>query len=61
MSVLKPKIAYTREEAAEATGMSVYKVRAAINDSILPAKKLGRDIVILHDDLTAWVNSWEVA
>lgn len=55
------KIAYTREEAADAAGVSVYKVRAAIRDSILPAKKNGKDIVILAADLREWVDGWEAA
>ena len=62
MTSLAPqKIAYTREEAAAALGISVYKVAAAVRDNTLPAKRNGKDILIAGTDLIDWFNSWETA
>lgn len=60
MSV-ETKRGYTREEAAEYAGISVYKIRTAIRDNHLIAKQVGKDIIVLRDDLDQWIDSWDVA
>nr|DAL17842.1 MAG TPA_asm: helix-turn-helix domain protein [Caudoviricetes sp.] len=55
------KISYTREQAAEATGLSIYKVKGAIRDGFLPATQHGKDWIVFHDDLVAWARSGKPA
>lgn len=53
MSVEKPKIAYTLEEAAEATGMSVAVLRRAHDDGRLPFRYVTSKPLIRAADLDA--------
>ena len=53
------KRAFTREEAAEYTGLSVYKIRGAIRDNRLPARRDGKDVLVLREDLDALLESME--
>lgn len=61
MSLEVTKRGYTREEAAEYAGVSLWKVADAVRSNTLPAKRNGRDIVVLREDLDTWIDSWEVA
>jgi excisionase family DNA binding protein len=52
------KLAYTVQEAAEATSMSVSLIRQLIRDNKLPARRQGsKMILILADDLRAYLDS----
>jgi len=53
-------IAYTREDAARAVGLSHDEIDRAIRAGELEARKRGRRVVILHADLEAWVKSFDV-
>ena len=51
------KIAYTVQEAAEATGLSVSTIRAMIRENRLPARQYGTKILIAADDLRAFIDT----
>jgi excisionase family DNA binding protein len=51
------RVAYTVAEAAEAAGLHHVKVREAIKMGRLPARRVGKPIVILAADLAAWLES----
>lgn len=51
------KIAYSIEEAAEATGYSTYTIRAALKNNDLVARYANTKAVILATELTAWLES----
>ena len=58
------KRAFTREEAAVYTGLSIYKIKAAIRENRLPAYRetpTSKDILVRREDLDDWINSWGVA
>lgn len=63
------KLAFTREEAATACGVSLRTIIRAINTGALKAKRSSRDddgnptgkYLILADDLRAWLDSLEAA
>jgi excisionase family DNA binding protein len=44
-------------DAAASTSLSEYEIRNAINSGHLEARRLGRRIVILTDDLKAWLEA----
>ena len=48
-------LAYSVEAAAVASAASKSVLRAAISAGDLPARKRGRRLVILADDLQAWL------
>lgn len=48
-------------DAAAITGLSEYEIRKAINKGELPARRRGVRIVILRDDLSAWLRSLPLA
>lgn len=53
-------LAYTIEEAAAATGVSTSTIRKAINtinETPLRAKRVGKKLLIMHDDLVRWLES----
>lgn len=52
---------FSREDAAAYAGISVYRIRAAIRDNRLPAKKHGKDILVLREDLDAYIDAMEPA
>lgn len=52
-----PKISYTRSEAAAVTGISLNAIKEAVSTGSLPAKRKGREWIILADDLRNWVAS----
>jgi excisionase family DNA binding protein len=47
----KPKIAYSVQEAAQETSLSVPYLRNEIRDGNLKATRRGVRVLILHDDL----------
>lgn len=51
------KIAYSVQEASEATSMSVSMIRQLIRESKLPARRQGTKILISGDDLKAYIES----
>lgn len=51
------KISYTRLEAAAVTGISLHAIKEAVSNGTLPAKRKGREWIILADDLRNWVAS----
>ncbi|MFG6446471.1 helix-turn-helix domain-containing protein [Microbacterium sp. P07] len=55
------KNGFTRDQAAEYTGLSIYKIKTAIRDNTLPARQHGKDIIILRGDLDLWMKTWPVA
>ena len=48
-------------DVAALTSLSEYEIRNAINKGDLPARKVGRRLVILTDDLRAWLEALEPA
>lgn len=55
------KRAFTREEAADYTGLSIWKIKLAIRNHDLPAKRHGKDVLVLREDLDALIEAMEVA
>lgn len=53
--------AFSREDAAVYAGVSVYKIKIAIRENRLPAKKHGKDILVLREDLDAFIDEMEAA
>lgn len=56
---LKPKLAYSIPEAAEAVGLSVASIRRAIDEGRLPVHyppPLNKPVV-LYKNLTAWLET----
>lgn len=58
-----PPVAYTVRDAAAAAGVSTDVIRRAIHSTgadgeipPLPARRLGRRLLIRHEDLAAWVD-----
>lgn len=52
---------FSREQAADYCGLSIYKVAIAIRQDTLPARRHGKDIVIFREDLDAWMDGWASA
>lgn len=50
-----PKLGYTIEEAAAASGASINCVRTAVSDGSLPSKMIGNKWIISLDELKAWI------
>ena len=48
-------------DAAALTSLSEFEVRKAINSGALPARKVGRRLVILTEDLRRWLDALELA
>lgn len=59
------EISMSIRQAADATGLSDYKIREAINlypkAGGLPAKYVGSKLIIKTDDLEAWIDKLEDA
>ena len=53
----KKKLAYTYEEAAEATGVSARSLRRYVERGELAAKYIATKPVILASELEAWLES----
>lgn len=51
-------IAYSRETAAEASSFSKDEIDRAIRAGALKAREKGRRVVILREDLEAWLHSF---
>ena len=51
----KNKVAYSVKEAARETSLSVPHLRNEIRDKNLKASRIGRRVLILHDDLEAYL------
>lgn len=49
--------AWSVSEIAQATGVSIGFVRKQIHAGALSARKLGRRVVVLDEDLRAWLNT----
>ena len=60
-SDLRIKRGFTREQASDYCGISFYKIADAVRSNRLPAKRLGKDIVVLREDLDAWIETWDDA
>ena len=43
------------KQAAEMTGCSKSFIYKLINEGLLPAKKIGRKIVVLEEELNTWI------
>lgn len=56
-AAILPRISYTPEEAANATGFSRTRIFNAIRDRELTARKDGRATVIEISELVRWVRS----
>lgn len=50
---MNAKRGFTREEAAEYTGLSIYKIQKAIRNNDLPARRMGKDVIVFREDLDA--------
>ena len=48
-------------DAAALTSLSEFEVRKAINSGDLTARKVGRRLVILTEDLRKWLDALELA
>jgi excisionase family DNA binding protein len=46
-----PKLQYSREEAAELLGISLRTLDRLIAEKTLPARRIGRRVLITHDTL----------
>lgn len=55
----REKRGYTREQAAHYVGVSVYKIQDAIRQAQLPAKRHGKDVIVLLEDLDEWLDQLE--
>jgi excisionase family DNA binding protein len=55
------KRGFTREEAADYVGVSFYKIAAAIRENRLPAKRHGKDVIVLREDLDAFIDQMNAA
>ncbi len=65
MSALDGRLAYSRDEAAQACGVSLDTIRRAINSGKLRAKRLGKDgggkYVVTAKSLAEWLEQLEDA
>jgi len=52
------KMLLSLDEGAALSGLSAARLRAAIRDGRLPARRIGRGFKIRADDLRAWTNSF---
>jgi excisionase family DNA binding protein len=52
-------ISISVRDAAALTSISEYEIRAAINKGHLKARRLGRRLLILTDDVRAWLDTLE--
>jgi hypothetical protein len=50
-------IAYDYQGAADATGVSVFKIKTAVRENRIAAKYWGKDVLIPHDELVRFVES----
>ncbi|MEV7768326.1 helix-turn-helix domain-containing protein [Microbacterium sp. NPDC086615] len=55
------KRGFSREQAADYCGVSIYKVAIAVRQNTLPARRHGKDTIIFREDLDAWMDGWEIA
>lgn len=55
------KHGHTRAEAADYCGIGLDKIKKAIRDYHLPAKRHGKNVVLLREDLDEWIDSWLTA
>ena len=51
------KISYTAEEASAATGLKARKFYDAMNNFELAFLEVGRNKIIMHDELVRWLNT----
>lgn len=58
---IKVKRGFTRQEAADYVGVSFWKIADAIRENRLPARRHGKDIIVLREDLDAFLDSMAVA
>lgn len=57
MSVEKPKLSYTLDEAAEATGYAVHTLRRLHNEGLLPFRYVTSKPVIKAEDIAALLDN----
>lgn len=57
--VFKWKRGFSRDQAADYCGVSVYKVAMAVRHNVLPARRLGKDVVVFREDLDRWMDGWQ--
>jgi excisionase family DNA binding protein len=57
MVPLAERLSLSPEEASALTGIGLTSIREAIRSGHLKAKKLGRRVMILMDDLKAWLKA----
>ncbi|MEX8031709.1 helix-turn-helix domain-containing protein [Microbacterium sp. 20-116] len=57
--VSKWKRGFSRDQAADYCGVSVYKVAMAVRHNVLPARRLGKDVVVFREDLDRWMDGWQ--
>lgn len=50
-------VSYDYEGAAAATGMAVSKIRARVREGRIAVKYDGKDVLIEHDELKAYVSA----
>jgi excisionase family DNA binding protein len=55
-----PRLSYTPDDAAEATGVSRTRIFMAIRDRELTARKAGKSTVIEAEELRRWLQSLPV-
>lgn len=58
------KRGFTREEAAQYAGVSIYKIKTAIRENKLIARKdseKSKDVIVFREDLDAFMDEWAVA
>jgi excisionase family DNA binding protein len=54
---LKDRLSLSPEEASALTGIGLTSIRQAVASGDLPARRHGRRIIILRDDLQAWLKA----
>jgi len=59
-NIIDNKVGYTIEEAAGQAGICRSNIYKAMDAGKLPARKLGRRNIILHDDLVKFLESLPV-
>lgn len=55
MTQLTPPIAFSIKSAAAHSGIATFSIRAAIHAGKLPARLVGKRLIILSDDLKRWL------
>jgi excisionase family DNA binding protein len=51
------KLGYSPAEAAEISGISRHTIYELIAAGVIPSRRFGRRLVVLHADLAAWLDT----